>query len=126
MYSVKIENSEIYGEVISIQASEDGRYLFPQDAVIMARGLKNQYKDSNKKNILYLVDGQVMKLSSLEKWAAEEYSSLPKCYSCNFPLNEKIHVDRDSNKFFCSETCHDLYLLKEHEEFLDEEEIDYL
>ena len=125
MYSVsKIKHPE-YGEVITIEQSKDGKYHVPFSAVQQA--IKDQNAALQEQFVRLFIDNQILTQQQAEKWARDEYQSLPKCKSCCSILLEDIYTGGLFNShLFCSEACEHKNQIEELEKLKDEEEIEYL
>ena len=127
MYSVTRRSHERYGAVIHIERELNGSHTTPFQACQRALTERRLWVESGTKKVRILVDDQVMSPKQAEKWAHDEYVSLPKCEGCAKILNDDVHTHQFSkNKLFCSTTCADRDYAEEVEKLKDEEEIDYL
>lgn len=127
MYSVNQLTHQRYGSVIHIERAENGSLMTPFQAVNAALKERRIWMESGTPKVRILVDNQVLTPKQAERWANEEYKSLPKCEGCAKILNGDIYTHRlSSTKVFCSETCSDRDYDEEVEKLKDEEEIDYL
>ena len=116
MYKVRRTNNKKYGKIISITRVESGGIKSPFLAYEKALALK-------LKKII--VDNQLLTNKQLEKWAREEYQSLPKCQECWEILNGTIYKHRLAESFlFCTQSCADRNYLRQLDNLNDYEEFD--
>lgn len=126
MYKVSQEISPKYGNVIIITCEEQGIKL-PFDAMQQALKSRRLWRDSGTTKIRLLVDGQIMTTSQLERWAHEEYQTLPKCAYCASLLDGEVYTHQlCGNNLFCQQSCADQDYHTQAERIMDEIEIDYL
>jgi hypothetical protein len=123
MYKVERVIDPKYGNTVQITADELGNY---DDAFKAERRAKTQYhlmQQQGLEGIKFLVDGEILNIKQLEKWANEEYERLPKCGYCGSRLDEQIYKNELSDHLlFCGKSCsnkdYDLQMAKlmdEHE-----------
>lgn len=126
-YSISRQTHERHGPVISIDRTEEVGELTPFRAVQQAYKAQRAWQEEGVKKVRLVVDGQVMSCKQAEKWAHEEYQTLPKCHTCAKVLGGEVHTHQfcDSH-LFCSSDCSDADYLEEMEKLKDEEEIEYL
>jgi hypothetical protein len=121
-YSVKEHTHPQYGLVIEIAPSQEGDVSTYQ-AVSAAKHLYH-YRGINRALPRFLVDGQIMPLHHLDRWAIETYQGIPKCEECCLPL-EQVHSHSLANGlFFCSTKCSDANYHREMQHQADYEECD--
>lgn len=126
MYNVSRIIHEKYGYLLSIERIDLGSFQSPYEALYaVIKKCQDWQKDSLKK-VRILIDHQVLSLKGAERWANEEYKSLPKCENCPTILHGDIHTHQLSESFFCSKKCADQDYLICLEKIKNEEEIEYL
>ena len=126
MYCVNRLTHERHGSVVHIERSLNGSYPTPYRAVNAASRERRLWKESGVKKVRILIDDQVFSPQQAEKWAQQEYQSLPKCAWCVKVLDGNIHTHRLSESFFCSVECSDKDYNEKLEIQKNEEEIEYL
>ncbi len=126
-YSISRQTHERHGCVVSIERTEEIGEPTPFRAVQQACKEQRLWQEEGVKKVRLLVDGQVVSHKQAEKWAHEEYQTLPKCYACAKVLGGEIHTHQFcDSRLFCSSNCADEDYVEEMEKLKDEEEIDYL
>lgn len=126
-YSISRQTHERHGSVITIERTEEAGQLTLYQTVDRACKEQRLWQEENIQKVRLLVDGQVMSHKQAEKWAHEEYQTLPKCHACAKVLGGEIHTHQFcGSHLFCSSSCADKDYLEEMEKLKDEEEIDYL
>lgn len=127
MYNVTVNDHHLYGQIIEISIIDIGNYLSPFQAINVARTIRRTFLEQNITKIRFLINEQILTIKQLEKWALEEYKTLPKCADCFSILQLEVFTHQYCGKnLFCSQRCADLDYLKEIEKRNDELEIDYL
>ena len=76
--SISRQTHERHGPVISIDRTEEVGELTPFRAVQQAYKAQRAWQEEGVKKVRLVVDGQVMSCKQAEKWAHEEYQTLPK------------------------------------------------
>lgn len=126
MYQVSKSTDEKYGKVIVITSHQEKGEKTPFFAMQRALKSKRLWRKKRTFKVRFLVDGQIMTLIQLEKWAADEYKSLPKCANCAVILDGDVYTHQFcGSNLFCSQACADQSYDEEIEE-MNEEEIEYL
>lgn len=127
MYSIVRQTHERHGPVIVIQRIEEGEEITPFQAVQVAFKELRLWEQEGVKKIRILIDEQVLSHKQVERWADEEYQTLPKCYTCAKILGGEVFTHQFcGSNLFCSSNCADQNYMEEMEKLKDEEEIDYL
>ena len=123
MYLVKRTIDPKYGNIVEIQRLEEGGLESPFWAVDLAKKERRLWKEEGSEKVRYLVDRQILATSALQKWAKEEYESLPKCGYCAKILSGEVFNNALSpDKLFCTQSCTDkdyqlrMDYLTDHEE----------
>jgi hypothetical protein len=123
MYSVRRNNHPQYGSIIEIVTEENGIYKSPFQVEKQA---KKEYRlwilETSK--VRFLFDNQIFNINQIERWARDEYKSLPKCHGCAAILDELLFTNSIEQAFFCSQRCADLSYQQQMDRFNDYEECD--
>lgn len=123
MYTITRKEDPKYGNVIEV--TREGTIETPFYAVLAAKKDCRLWKESGARKVRFLVDGQILNLTELEKWAREEYQSLPKCHWCVKILDGDVYTHRLSgDRLFCRQDCADRDYAQEMEHMTDYEEFD--
>jgi len=124
MYSVNRFSHPNYGSVVTIERTLNGSHPTPYRAVNAACKERRLWKESGIKKVRILIDNQVLSPQQAEKWAQQEYQSLPKCSWCIKVLEENIHTHQFTESFFCSSECADKDYMEKIEIQKDEEDVE--
>jgi hypothetical protein len=128
MYKTSLITYDRYGPVIQIdrvdyQTNLSTPFLVVQQAIRE----RKQWLLSGADRCCIFIDEQIFTPQEAERWASEEYKSLPKCPACGNFLDECVYPSRFlDGRLHCSQACADRTDEEEMEKYQDEEEIDYL
>jgi hypothetical protein len=127
MYLVLRKKHEQYGNVIEIVKDDVGEYKTPFLVLYKAKSLRSQWINEGAIKVRFLVDNQILPIKHIDRWANDEYRSLPKCEFCGAILMGQVFNHQFSqNNLFCSQICSDKDFDFQMEKYSDEEECDYL
>ncbi len=125
MYNVSHQKHDRYGDIINVCLSEDGEYESPFKAFEKIKQIKRILSEKGISKTRILVIDEILTIKQTEKWAAEQYKELPKCYSCVAILNDDVFTHAlKEDVLFCSKKCSDADYFWELEKLNDEEDID--
>jgi hypothetical protein len=126
MYSVSKIVHEKYGKVVQITRDELGKINTPFEAFLKASHIRRIWNGKGKSKVRLLIDSQIMSISEADKWANDEYKSLPKCKECGNILNGKVYTHNlCGSNLFCKQSCADKNFNFEMEKLNDNEESEF-
>jgi hypothetical protein len=98
----------------------------PIQAIRQAIKEQKTWQHHNQPVVKLLIDQQIMAPMQAERWANEEYQTLPKCQECFAILNGSVYFSGVCNDAgFCSKYCVNQNYLYHMEKLNDMEECDF-